>query len=607
MILHCTLPYRQDIPNPALGYLKGFLQAEGIPVRNVYWNLILARVVIDFHKMLEKYVEDAGLSSISAITLYLCKQLLIQNQRTPETTLDLLFSSIFPKTEILKAVNTFKNEIDQTIAQENLHKDSLAGFTLKTYQWPMGYYIIQRLKQLNPDMKIVIGGIATEPQGLSFMNIFTSVDYAIWGEGEYPLLQLVRALEENDSLETVPNLVYRVDSTIRSTESIKEHRRLDEYPFADHTDYFAIHNRFLPPQMPTLIPIWGSRSCPWNRCKFCVLNEEYPYQARSPESIIEEIEYQLERHNIDNFIFVDTELPGNMRRFKTLLKLLVESSANRKRPYHLFAEVSPVFIDAETAHLMSLASFSSIQIGFEAVTDTLLEKMQKRHRFAHNIQALKLGNQYDLSIDGLNIIRDTPTETAEDIVESSANLKYVRFLLNKYPLSPIFLMLFKGSPYYSEVPEKDRESWKSDTFWEEIAPTTLVPDSDRFEIFGFSKGSPTYYNLWDSFQKTMESYKRQNRTYRWMEYPDGSFVEEKGPKIYKYTFDRDETDVLVFCDTLRSFPEVREKFSHIPEEPLLEMLAVFKEVGLLYYDKDMQTIISVLEAATREPVKSPVS
>lgn len=603
MILHCTLPYRQNIPNPALGYLKGFLKMKGIHVQNIYWNLVLARTVLDMHRNLEKYTRDEGLSSIPAISLFVSKHLLTDYE-IRKTTLDLLFSSIFQEREILNFVTSVKKQIDQYIQQNNLHKEPLSGFTLKTYQWPMSHYIIQRLKALNPETNIIIGGITNKEQALQFMKVFNLADFAVWGEGEYPLFHLVKALEEGNPLDEVPNLVYRDGNEIRFTSQNAEHSDLDSYPFADHSDFFAAFERYISMQMPILIPIWGSRSCPWNKCKFCVLNEEYTYRTRSPENIVAEIEYQVKRHNVDNFIFVDTELPGNKRRFKTLLNLLVKSSERRKRPYYFFAEISPVFIDSETAHLMQLAFFSSIQIGFEAMTDSLLKKMEKRHRFAHNIQALKLGNQYNLKMDGLNIIREIPTETTEDVIESCINLKFLRFLLSKYPLSPIYLMLCKGSPFYDEGTEEERKSWNSDLFWEEIAPTNLVSAPDRFELFSFSIDSPAHCQEWGIFDRVMTSYTQQNRSYTWTEYPDGSYVEERGPKILRYTFDREETDNLIFCDVIRNISELKTKFPHLSEEKLFGILSSLKEAGFLYFDTECTTIISILEASRRKQTES---
>ncbi|MGD2249022.1 MAG: radical SAM protein [Candidatus Methanofastidiosia archaeon] len=586
MILHCMSPYAQHIPNPALGYLKGFLKAHAIEIKNVYWNLVLSREINNFNNLL-KSLPQANELSVGAITTYTWKQLM---GITIETPLDALFSSLFTKDEIDELINGIKDKIDWYIKQEKLHESNLAGFTMKTYQWLMNWYVMTRLKKMNPHIHIVAGGIANKEQGQAFMRMIPSIDFAIWGEGEYPLLHLVNSL---GSVQDVPQLLYRKNTTICSTTHTVASPPLDEYPFADHTDYFDIS-----PAGEVFIPVWGSRSCPWNKCKFCKLNEEYQYRTRSPENIVKEIEYQSQTHGVNNFIFVDTELPGNRTRFKKLLTLLVEASADRKEPYHFFAEVSPVFITDETAHLMEVASFTTIQMGFEAVTDSLLKKMEKRHRFVHNIQALKYGDQHNLHLDGLNIIRGIPTETKHDILESCKNLKFLRFLLNRYTLRLGSLELYKGSPFYEEMSEKEREPWRYHRFWEEISSTDTISKEDRFEFFGFYREKP--HHVWDTFETVLSLYQQQNRSYTWIEYEDGSFIEEKGLDIYKYVLDRDETDLLLFCDSIRKFSEVLQRFSHIKEGALRELLINLKEYGLIYCDEDMREIISVVAACERK-------
>lgn len=597
MILHCTPPYAQDVPNAALGYLKGFLQAKGISIKNVYWNLVLSREITDFQKKLETYTGIESESSIDAVTVYIWKHLTTPTGK--KTPLDLLFSSIFSHDQLSEEVHSVKDKIDWYILENNLHKGSLAGFTSKTYQWLMNSYIIGRLKEMNPDITIVVGGITNEEQGRTFMKVFSHADYAIYGGGEYPLSYLARAIEEGTDIAHVPNLIYRDGTHIFSTGKFTEPPPLDDYPFADHSDYFETFQQFISAPLNVSIPIWGSRSCPWNKCRFCVLNEEYTYCARSPENIVAEIEYQSEKYDCDTFVFVDTEVPGNKKRFRTLLTSLVEASANRKKPFHLAVAVSPVFIDSETAQYMRAVSFSPIEAGFEAVTDSLLEKMRKRHRFAHNIQALKMGNHYGLAIEGLNIIRGIPTETKDDVLESCENLKFLRFLLNRYKFRLTLLGLYKGSPFFKEMSEEKRRALKYDRIWEEIAPLNIIAQSDRFEFFGFPPERSDHFPLWNDFAAIMESYKQQNRSYTWTEYKDGSFIEEKGPEVYRYVLDRDETDILIFCDSIRTFSEVRQQVPHLREDTLREILSSLKECGLLYYDNGINTIISVVEASRR--------
>ena len=609
MILHCTPPYWQNIPNGALGYLKGFLESREIQVKNVYWTLVLAKKISELQKNLKNYPRINQNFPSEAVIFYICRQLLNEDpgNSTP-TTLDMLFSTVYSREELSEVIHSIKDEIDQYINQNNLHETPLAGFTMKTYQWLMSHYLIRRLKKMNPETKILIGGLTHEHQAFTFMKTFDQVDFAIWGEGEMPLVHFARALEEGTDIKKVPQLVYRDSSSIVSTKRVSELcLPLDEYPFADHSDYFSTLKKFIPFKKDVLqsiwgnevlIPILGSRSCYWNRCKFCAINES-TYRARSPESIVEEIEFQSKKYHVDGFFFVDSEVGGTRKRYKKILDLLLQSMRKRRRPYFFGAELSPLYVDPEIAGYMKRTRFYLAQIGFEAVADSLLEKMEKMHRLVHNIQALKAGNQYNLPLPGLNIIRGIPTESEEDIIESQKNLKFFRFLIPHYDLDPTTFMLFKGSPFYDEMSGEERETWREELLWEEIAPLHLIQDANRFEFFSFRSGTFRNCILWDTFESLLKFYKEQNYSYGWIESPQGSRIEEMGSKSHEYVLNRDETDILIYCDSIRTFSELKQEFSHLSEEQLLDLMSGLKDSGLLYYWKDRKCI-SVLEAAKRK-------
>jgi radical SAM superfamily enzyme YgiQ (UPF0313 family) len=512
-----------------------------------------------------------------------------------------LFSSIFSPEQLSNMVASIKEDIDRIIHQNKLHEVPIAGFTLKTFQWLMGHYLISRLKELNPEIKIVVGGIYDTDQAMAFMRFISHADFAIWGEGEVPLVRLVKALQEETTVEDIPNLVYRKKETILSTGKIHTHSlSLDDYPFADHTDYFDTVKQLSLGPVLILTPIWGSRSCNWNKCKFCVLNKGYSYRKRSPENIVEEIEYQSRTHNIDNFIFTDSDVAGTKKRFKQLLKLLIESVERRGKPYKLLAEASPLFIDQDIARHMKLVSFVQTQIGFEATADSMLERMQKRHRFAHNIQVLKLGDEHGLDLVGLNILKGLPGETKEEILESSINLKFLRFFFNKFELFPNHLVLFKRSIFYEEMPDEEREQWKTPPYWADLTPMDLIADSDRFEFSGFSVDKLNHHLLWQDFEKLIQFYVKQSCFYEWFDYNEGSFIEEKGLIPMRHALDEDETALLVYCDTIRTLPQIKKHFSHLSEESLLKSIRELHTAGLIYCDTNMRTIISTVEAAKRK-------
>lgn len=592
IILHCTPPYRHDIANPALGYLKGFLTAKNVEVTNIYWNIVLYPNIAALTQRLHAHNTNIA-TQIGAI-LFLWSRLM---EDMPPIPLDSLFSSLLPAAELSLFVTTVKTKIDHYIKENNLHKAPLSGFTVKSQQWLLGSYVMKRLKELNPDMHIVLGGIADPLQGRTFLTIFPWADSCIWGEGEFALFDLITALTHN-SIDQVPHLVYRDNDAVYAGSPIKKSIPLDEYPFADHTDYFKTVHTYIPRQKGTVyIPIWGSRGCPWNKCGFCVLNEEYTYRTRSPENIMEEIEYQSKKHGVDRFYFVDTDLAGNKKRFRSLLDYMIQLSASRVEPYHFAGEISPLSMDNEIVQDMKAASFDLVQVGFEAVTDPLLKKMRKRHGLAHNIAVLKWGKRHNVPMEGLNIIRDIPSETVEDIFCSCKNVKFFRFYLDTFVLAPSLFALYKGSPFYNEMTESERDTWAYHRLWTEIAPTAFIPFSDRFAFFGFFK-ERTHHQLWGEFEMILNYYRAQNCTYTWVAYDSGSFIEEKGAKTYQYKLTRDETDLLLFCDIVRSFQEVNKRFSHIKKEELVFIMTQFYNAGLLYFDADMRTIVSVLDAET---------
>ncbi|MBU7046379.1 MAG: hypothetical protein HXS54_08060, partial [Theionarchaea archaeon] len=142
---------------------------------------------------------------------------------------DPFFLLIKSREELSQLIDAIVTKIDQYIRENNLHKAQCTGFTFKSQQWFMGSYIGSRLKEMNPDMNIVIGGMFNEDQARAFMNVFHQADFAIWGEGEYPLFHLIEALKEGKDLNKVPQLVYR-DKDIVSTHQSQERVTLDEYP-----------------------------------------------------------------------------------------------------------------------------------------------------------------------------------------------------------------------------------------------------------------------------------------------------------------------------------------------------------------------------------------
>jgi radical SAM superfamily enzyme YgiQ (UPF0313 family) len=598
--LHASFPYLLEIPNAALGYLKSALAEQPVDVTNVYWYLppkeILEPLSSIYARFQDRYIDIFEMPTV--FTVYLSR-FLYEGEKgvhTP-TAGESLIGSYTMQQKVKKIALHFKDFVDYSLETEKMADVDVAGFTVNFYQWVTARYIWSQLKALNPNIQVVVGGLATRGDAEAFMGIFGNVDYALWGEGEIPLRALMSCIDDEKALSDVPRLVYREKGEIKATDVAGEFR-LDPLPFADHTEYFEQMKTFDLNISPA-IPILSVRSCRWNKCKFCGVNKGGSYYERSTKDIVDEIEYQSKKYAVDKVVFLDTDF-GRRRDadFKALLTALLQSVDRRKKPYHVWATLSPTVLNRRYAEMMSKIRIH-IQIGFEALTDYLLGAMNKMHRFAENIQALKLGMDYGLDISGSNVIRNLPEERKEDVIESMENLKVLRFFLSCYELTPSVLSLYKGTPYYAETPPEERETkWVVNMLCEEMDRVNLVEGDSRWDLFGFRAETLDHHLLWDQFTSLLEDYQTATISYSWLEFSDGSsFIEEhnniSGNKTYLLT--EVETNILKYCDSIVSTEKLKKEVHAESESVIESAISQLEAVNLLYGD-ERGRLISVVSA-----------
>lgn len=602
--LHANFPHDPDRPNAALAYLKSFLSTEKyLDVTNVYWYLVPREILHQISSIFAHFQGNALRShSRALLTAYLSRFFYkseSENTFAQPTIIESFFNARVPLEKIKNTAKALKEFFDYSIESNHMADVDMAGFTINLYQWFLSGYIWSKLKEENPNIAIVVGGFDTQDAARAFMETFKNVDYALWGEGELPLQKLVTHTGDTQSLKEVPRLGYRIKNELHFTHVPCE--RVKKYPFADHTDYFKRYKNLDLTLFPQ-IPVIGSRSCRWNRCKFCNLNKGHYYE-RPIKDIIEEIEYQSKKYAVDRFLFLDSDIGRkNERDFEELLSALFNSVKKRDIPYDIGAEISPTRLTRKNVEMMSDIRMN-VQIGFEALTDSLLKKMDKMHGFAENVQALKFGKEYELRLSGLNILRNLPDESADDVTESMENLAFLRFFLDQYNLSPVELNLYKGTPYYEEIPLKKREKeWVANVLYTEMNQVGLIGEDNRWEFFGFA--SRLKHPLWDQFVDVLKKFQRSHISYVWLECNDGSSVIEEENLVTgskKYVLNEIETAILKFCDSIKDIQQVQNEFCQKDVEAVVCRL---KKENLLYYGEERKQVISIFSARNIKKVNS---
>jgi radical SAM superfamily enzyme YgiQ (UPF0313 family) len=347
----------------------------------------------------------------------------------------------------------FNNVTNRLYAQK---KPDIVGVNTSLLQLIPANIFSNLSKKSYPDIPIIAGGISNRNEAIATLDNFSCYDFAICGEGENPIHQLCRFINHEILVEEVPNLAYRIDGNIITNDRNKLFSKL-EIIKPDYSDYFTYINDNRIDIIKPLIPIESSRGCHWNKCKFCFLTDGYRNRTKNNDAIVAEILQSIELYNIFEFVFLDNDIMFNdHEKFDDLLNHFVEI----KEKYEQFGiwngEVITKGLDASVIKKMTLAGFKSIQIGYEAVSDSLLRKINKKNSFSSNLMFVKWSYEYNLNLQGLNIITGLIGENDEDIKISIRNLRYLRFFLNdKIKHEVIPLQIMRASRYYNELNEKN--------------------------------------------------------------------------------------------------------------------------------------------------------
>jgi anaerobic magnesium-protoporphyrin IX monomethyl ester cyclase len=228
------------------------------------------------------------------------------------------------------------------------------------------------ISQLPPAPTTVVGGReATDKVEDVFLRC-PNVDVVVRGEGE----QTIQELADGQSLDGILGLSYRHNDKIIHNPN-RPLQPIEDIAPPDRTlrqnRYFPVAHgiRLLPTEFDTIL---GSRGCPY-KCKFCTfsmnpLGQKRDYVARSPESVVDEIEASKG----DMIIFSDDNFFVNPDRVERICDLIIERGIDKL--YFANARIEA----AKSPHMLEKAyraGFRMLLLGIESASDRILEQLNK--------------------------------------------------------------------------------------------------------------------------------------------------------------------------------------------------------------------------------------
>jgi len=245
-------------------------------------------------------------------------------------------------------------------------------------------------KEVCPGAKIIFGG--PHPTALPEQTLADAcVDFVCQGEGELTLLELVHALDTGRDVREVKGLFLK-----RHGEAFFTGAR----PYAEDLDELGIPEReLLPtfekylqlaPGFPYLMP-WTylivGRGCPFN-CSFCqpMLKKMFGQKVRmrSPEKVVEEMVYLVERYGVKSLYFADDTFVTNTNWVKNVCAGIKEKGINKKIVW--MAQTNVNTLTDDMARSMHDAGCVFLAFGVESGNERILKEVMNKNQNREQIK-----------------------------------------------------------------------------------------------------------------------------------------------------------------------------------------------------------------------------
>lgn len=258
-------------------------------------------------------------------------------------------------------------------------KPDLVALTALTPTIGRALETAQVVKETLPDSIVVMGGYHPT---FNFIETLEdeNVDIVIRGEGEYIMLNLVQALENQSSLHDVKGIVFEDKNSkeIVVNPEAPLIQDLDELPFPALNLLPMKKYRLLDmdTHMTTMIT---TRGCPM-QCSFCSSAAMHgkKIRKRSVENIVDEIEYLKTNYDIDTIAFMDDTFTLKKRKVMAICDEILKR--NIEIMWGCTSRVDT--LDEKLLKKMKEAGCITIFIGVESSDQQQLDNMCKNTTIA---------------------------------------------------------------------------------------------------------------------------------------------------------------------------------------------------------------------------------
>ena len=306
------------------------------------------------------------------------------------------------------------------------------GFACYIWNIEMTLHVVDMVKAVRPDIKIVLGGPEVSFTADELLERCPNIDYIVQGEGEEAFHALVTALQlGNDGLDPViPGVRGRRDGSILGSIEAVEVRDLSTIPFPyTEEDMDDLEHK--------IIYYESSRGCPFS-CQYCLSGNKNTVRFFPQERTLKELQWFID-HGVKQVKFVDRTFNCAPHHHRPLMEFMRDSDTDMN--FHL--EMEPELMTEWETNILCETPPGRIQIevGVQSTHKKTLDAINRYNDWPYIQKSIRPIIQAGHTHVHMDLIVGLPHEDFNRFGQSFNDL----FSLQPHALQIGFLKLLKGS------------------------------------------------------------------------------------------------------------------------------------------------------------------
>ena len=352
-------------------------------------------------------------------------------------------------------VHAHEMDLDETLVKLRAFGPDYIGYTITTYLFFQTLDWIKAIKA-QMDVPTIVGGVHLSIYPRETLT-HDAIDYAITGEAEWALPEMLFALSTGRDLSEVKGIAYRKNGVPTSeggeviVTEFADEVNVDAAPFpARHLIDNTVYHSFIS-KYKNFSCFITSRGCPY-KCIFCEQGSK-AFRARSPKNAVDELEICVKEYGIRELDFFDSSF--TIRKDRVIG--ICDEIKRRKLDIHWAARTRVDCINRDVLRAMKEAGCARIYYGIESGNREILKILKKSTSLDVIKRVVKETKEEGIDTFGYFMVGnpyETPTTVRQTIrLALSLDLDYAQFSkVTPMPATEMYTMLLKqtGRDYWRE-------------------------------------------------------------------------------------------------------------------------------------------------------------